>query len=270
MTDTNTEPTPHAEKTERILTTNESGLERRNHRMRLKHAKCRAGESVRVLAIETSTARGSVALLEDGRDAGSAEHREPNAHAERMLSLVERVLDEAQWPRSSLERIAVGVGPGSFVGLRVGIALAEGLGLGLGRPVVGVPSLHAMLRAIPGERQAVRVALMDARRAEVFLTARSADDRELIATTAIARDAVAAQVRALGQDAVLVGEVAAELDLPWPVLRGEAFDLPHARWIARIAAELDPALSPPLPLYVRGAGATLPNLPPSPLARDSG
>lgn len=219
---------------------------------------------MRVLSIETSSPRGSVALLDGTTLVASAEHREPKAHAERILPLIEDLLRTSGWSRSSIDRVGVGVGPGSFVGLRVGIALAEGLGLGLARPVVGVPSLRAMARAVPPEHPAARVALVDARRAEVFVTVVAPDGAELLPVRALGHDALRTELAALGRDLVVVGEVASDLALPWPVLRGPELDLPHARWVGVLAAELDPATAPPTPCYVRGAGATLPNLPPSP------
>ena len=73
----------------------------------------------------------------------SAEHSDLNAHAERLLPLLEEVFAQAKLTRHDVHRVAVGIGPGSFTGLRVGIALGQGLGLGLGIPVVGVGSLAA-------------------------------------------------------------------------------------------------------------------------------
>lgn len=193
------------------------------------------------------------------------EHREPNSHAELVLPLIGRLLLEAGWTRASIDRIGVGVGPGSFVGLRAGIALAEGLGLGLGCPVVGVPSLHAMARAVPLEDRRARIAVLDARRAEIFFTALSCSGQELIPTSVAGRGELARALEPLGPEAALVGEVATELGLQWPILRGPELDLPHAGWVAVLASELEPASAPPVPLYIRGAGATLPSLPQSPL-----
>jgi tRNA threonylcarbamoyladenosine biosynthesis protein TsaB len=218
---------------------------------------------MRILGIETCSRRGSVALCEGNVLIARCEHLEPQSHAERMLALVERALSEAAWPRSSLDRIAVGVGPGSFVGLRVGIALAEGLGLGLGRPVVGVASLHAMLAAVPEELRQPRVAMLDARRGELFVAAESADRRRLFEPKAVPRAEIHALLAALHSPLVL-GEVARELELSQRVLSGPEFDLPDACWIARLGAALDADSAPAIPLYVRGPGATEPNLPPSP------
>jgi tRNA threonylcarbamoyladenosine biosynthesis protein TsaB len=221
---------------------------------------------MRVLGIETSTRRGSLALVENGELVAEIEHSEPNAHAERLVPLLGQLLARGGVARTSLDRVAVGIGPGSFVGLRVGIALAEGLGLGLGRPVVGVPSLLAMLSAVPRDCRATRVALVDARRGELFVSAQAAEGRELASARALPRAEVESFVAALAAPVVLVGEVAAELELGVTHLRGAELDLPAAAWVARLGAECAPEASPPSPLYVRGPGAALPKLPASPFA----
>ena len=194
-------------------------------------------------------------------------HEEPNAHAERLLELVERALADARVTRHELERIAVGVGPGSFTGLRVGIALAQGIALGLGRPLVGIGSLLAMARAVPASDRRVRVPVLDARRGELFVAAYAPDGAELFAPSALtAPDARAALHTALdGANAVLVGESAPALGMDLEVARGDELDLPHAKTLAVLGATLDPEGARAEPVYVRGPGATLPNLPPSPL-----
>ena len=219
---------------------------------------------MRVLGIETSSRRGSVALLEGERAVKSLTHEEPNAHAERLLPLLEQLLAEAGWSKSSLDRIAVGRGPGSFVGLRVGIALAEGLSLGLGRPVVGVPSLAAMVAGVSESTSATRVAVTDARRGELFVYAERPDGSVVLEVQAIPRAAVGAALADLGE-VVLVGEAASEL-AEFRGLRGAELDLPHALLIARLAVKEPEVSGPVVPLYVRGPGATTPNLPPSPFA----
>ncbi|HLV64511.1 MAG TPA: tRNA (adenosine(37)-N6)-threonylcarbamoyltransferase complex dimerization subunit type 1 TsaB [Polyangiaceae bacterium] len=224
---------------------------------------------MRVLALETSTRRGSAALLEGSRVLATAEHEELNAHAERMLGLVEGLLERCGWSRASIERVAVGTGPGSFVGLRVGIALAQGLALGLDVPVVGVSSLRAMAGAVPDARREPRLALLDARRNEVFAAAYAADGRELLAPRAVARASAAELVRELGAP-IVVGAVAAELALDAELLRGTELDLPHAQFVGLLSESLRPEEFPAVPQYCRSAGATLPDLPPSPFSIRSG
>jgi len=223
---------------------------------------------MRVLGIETSTRRGSVAAVEGGVTLASLAHEEPSAHAERVLALVERLLSEVGWSRSSIERIAVGIGPGSFTGLRVGIALAQGMALGLGRPIVGVGSLAALASVAPATERRTRVPVLDARRGELFVAAYDATGRELLAPNAVPVTEVAPLLAGLGapSEVVLVGEAARLVGGGYETLAGTEGELPHATAVARLGAELDPAVAPAEPTYVRGPGATPQNLPPSPLA----
>jgi len=221
---------------------------------------------VRILAIETSSPVGSVALLEDGRLVVSLEHEQPNAHAEQTLPLVERALSSSGFSRTSLDRLAVGIGPGSFTGLRVGIALAEGLALGLDVPLVGVASLRAMAAATPAGEARLRAPVLDAKRGEVFAALYAADGSEKLAPCAIPIEDAARRLGELGKDLIYIGAAARLIAPEADRLEGRELDLPLARWVAAVGAVLDPAAHPPDPIYVRGAGATLPNLPPSPIS----
>jgi tRNA threonylcarbamoyl adenosine modification protein YeaZ len=203
--------------------------------------------------------------VEDERVVCLREHDQPSAHAERVLPLIDACLRGSGWPRASLERIAVGVGPGSFVGLRVGIALAHGLGLGLGVPVVGVGSLRCLAAAVPRERPERRLALLDARRDELFAAVYAADGSELVEPSLWPRSEARERVLGFGPGLVIVGEVAATLDLgAGSLFEGERC-FPSADRTGLIARWLDPQESPATPHYCRGPGADLPNLPPSPL-----
>jgi tRNA threonylcarbamoyladenosine biosynthesis protein TsaB len=222
---------------------------------------------MRVLGIETSSRRGSVALVDGGRVLARATHAELNAHAEQLRPLLERVLGDAGVEKSTLERVAVGIGPGSFTGVRVGVAFAQGIALGLGIPLVGVQSLRAMAEAAPAARDEPRVPLLDARRGEVFAAAYAADGGELLAPRTIARELALAELgRVVPGRPLYLGEVASELGAD--PLRSEATDLPDATWVAMLGSALPVSGSAVEPLYVRDAGATLPRLPPSPLGED--
>lgn len=223
---------------------------------------------MRALGIETSTRRGSVAAALDGVILGTLAHEEPSAHAERVLALIERLLAEVGWSRSSIERVAVGIGPGSFTGLRVGIALAQGIALGLGCPIVGVGSLAALAGSAPATERRTRVPVLDARRGELFVAAYDSEGRELLAPSAVPIAGAGAQLAGLGgpRDLVLIGEAARLVGGGYEALGGTELELPHAAAVARIGAALDPASAPAEPTYVRGPGATPQNLPPSPLA----
>lgn len=220
---------------------------------------------MRILAIETSSPRGSVALVEDAALARALEHQRENAHGEAILPLIEQAFADAGWQHGAVDRVAVGIGPGSFTGLRVGIAIAQGLSEGWGVPLIGVPSLQAMALAAPagGARRCV---LLDARRGELFAAVYGPDGAELLPVRLIpaALDAVKA-LTATG-DVLYVGNGAALLpELP-NVCRGPQTDVPHARYTAAAALTAEPGALV-LPLYVRDAGAVRPVLPENPLRR---
>ena len=219
---------------------------------------------MRIVGIESSSRRGSVALLEGERLVASVEHEQPNSHAERLLPLLEQLLAEAGWPKSSLDRLGVGVGPGSFTGLRAGIALAEGLSVGLDRPLWGVGSLLAMARGALAEHSGPCCALLDARRHELFAAVYDRKLEELRAPQVLPTQDLPDFLATCGATTV-VGEVAHTLAHGRLLATGSALDLPHARWVAVLAGELDEASCPPEPRYVRGIGATLPTLPRSPI-----
>lgn len=111
----------------------------------------RAHGSGLLLAIETSTEEGVVAL---GRFDGGliAQDRWPagHAHGERLLGSIEKVLAEAGSSLPEVGAILVGIGPGSFTGLRVGLAVAKGLAFGLGVPIVGIETPVALAAALAG------------------------------------------------------------------------------------------------------------------------
>jgi tRNA threonylcarbamoyladenosine biosynthesis protein TsaB len=215
---------------------------------------------MRVLGIETSSRRGTVALLDGDHPVIALAHEERNAHAERMLPLVERALAEAGWTKSQLQRIGVGVGPGSFTGVRVGIALAQGLALGLSVPLVGVTSLAAMAAAVPRHVRGPRVPLLDARRNELFWARYGEDGEEMAAPGTLARAAVA-KIRT---GAVVIGEVCDDLGIveAW---RSSATDLPHAQFVALLTSQATPDGLPVEPLYAREADAVKPREPPDAL-----
>ncbi|HEX6272531.1 MAG TPA: tRNA (adenosine(37)-N6)-threonylcarbamoyltransferase complex dimerization subunit type 1 TsaB [Polyangiaceae bacterium] len=223
---------------------------------------------MRILGIETSTRRGSVALFDGGRVVLALEHEKPNAHAEQLFPLVTRLFAESGVDKRSLDRVAVGTGPGSFTGLRVGIALGEGIALGIGVPLVGIGSLEALALSPEGDRP--RIAVLDAGRGELFVAAYAAGGDELVAPSALTPDAARARCASIDalRGALLVGEGAGLLGGEFDVAVGSGFDLPHARSLVTLAAGRAPERSPADPIYVRGPGATLPELPPSPLANE--
>jgi tRNA threonylcarbamoyladenosine biosynthesis protein TsaB len=223
---------------------------------------------VRVLGIETSSVRGSVVLLDGDQVLVASSHERENAHDASLRPLIEQALAEAGWSRTQLERVAVGTGPGSFTGLRVGIAYAQGIAEGLGVPLVGVGSLAAMARGVPGARAAIRFAMLDARRGEFFVAAYAVDGAELLPPQIAANLAAAVALAEPLGAVVLVGRAAQPLAPQFEWHSSADTDLPHARWTALIGAAMSPGVAAS-PLYLRPAVAVLPSLPPNPLSAET-
>ena len=123
---------------------------------------------MRILAVETATLAGSAAVLEGGRVVGQTHLDIALTHSERLMAMVDRLLQDCGFKASDLEGLAVSVGPGSFTGLRVGVATAKGLALALGLPVAAVPTLDALAWNLPFADVSV-CPLLDARKGEVYL-----------------------------------------------------------------------------------------------------
>ncbi|HTE62540.1 MAG TPA: tRNA (adenosine(37)-N6)-threonylcarbamoyltransferase complex dimerization subunit type 1 TsaB [Solirubrobacteraceae bacterium] len=160
-----------------------------------------------LVAMDTATP-STVAgvLLPDGRVVEARDDPPEGSrgqHASRLLLLVERALAEGGVTWEDVERIAVGVGPGGFTGLRIGIATARALAQARGLPLVPVSSLAALAAgAAPAPAVA---AVLDARRGEVFAGV-WAGERELLAPAALAPEALAERLRALELPVQAVGD----------------------------------------------------------------
>lgn len=147
-----------------------------------------------VLGFDTATPATAVGLrLADGTTLEAHDIPGPGerpGHATRLLPLADELLAEAGLDWRSLQRVAVGVGPGTFTGLRVGVATARGLAHSLALDLVGVSSLHALAhRALHEGRPGSVLAAIDARRGEIFAGGWSSDG-ELFAPRALAPEDV--------------------------------------------------------------------------------
>lgn len=176
-------------------------------------------------------------------------------HSERIAGFARDAAIEAGLAFADLDRIGVTVGPGSFTGLRVGLAFAQGLAAALDRPAVGLSALDALATSA-GECPEV-AALIDARRGQVYARFWRGDEPQGPAES-LTLDAAAARITALGAGAVLVGSGAplfADMASGRSVL---ALDGPTPLALARLAAAADPASAPARPLYLRAPDATPP------------
>jgi tRNA threonylcarbamoyladenosine biosynthesis protein TsaB len=160
-----------------------------------------------LLGFDTSTGETTVAIAAGAdvlaeRDAGPDEAGRPS-HASQLLPAVEAVVAEAGgWER--VRRIAVGVGPGTFTGLRIGIATARALAQACAVPVSGVSSLAALAAGAGAET--ARLAALDAKRGEVFAALFGLDGRELWPAWVGAPEELAARVAELPAPPLAVGD----------------------------------------------------------------
>jgi tRNA threonylcarbamoyladenosine biosynthesis protein TsaB len=226
---------------------------------------------MRALVIDTSTHRGEVALWSGGACVARERNLDPAKHAESLLALIERVFGSAGWRKTDLDLVVPCLGPGSFTGVRVGLATAKGIALALDRAIVGVGGLEAMAHAFcelaPGIARDVDavVALLDARKSEVYWAVYGREGQTLDGPGHMSAGRLIEVMATLPAKRIVVGEAAAgNLSLPEKsVFRSPETDLPDVAALARLGVrtfeqrgsdDID-ALEP---IYVRPPDITLP------------
>jgi tRNA threonylcarbamoyl adenosine modification protein YeaZ len=216
---------------------------------------------MKILAIDTALGATAACVLEAGADAPESAESivMERGHAEALLPLVERVLARVEGGIAAVDRIAVTVGPGSFTGIRIGIAAARAFGLARQAPVVGVSTLAALAAPLVADRRAgLAVVAIDARHGSIWVQAFAAGGRTLM-TPRLA--GIRETVRALGSgpfrvagsgapalaaDAKLIGITA---EMAGPV------EAPDIGWVARLGLAADPETAPAKPLYLKAPDA---------------
>lgn len=121
-----------------------------------------------VLGLDAAGAGCGVAVRRDGRVVAVRTEAMAQGHAVRLMPLVLEVLDEAGLAPGAIDLFGVTTGPGSFTGLRVGLAAVGGLALGAGRKIVGIPSFDAVLADLGPVAAGTILVALDGRRAEPF------------------------------------------------------------------------------------------------------
>jgi tRNA threonylcarbamoyladenosine biosynthesis protein TsaB len=208
-----------------------------------------------LLAFDTATPFVSVAL-HDGEDvAVELRSDRPMKHGEQLAPLIEQALRQAGIARQDLTGIGVGVGPGPFTGLRVGLVTARTLAYVLEIPVYGVCSLDVLaVEAVDTGAVTAGEFLVatDARRKEVYVA--RYDERGTRLT-----GPVVDKPAALATDGPVVGEGAALYPEAFPHGTGPA--APSAGWLARVVTDRRAELLDPEPLYLRRPDAVAPGKP---------
>lgn len=216
---------------------------------------------MRVLAIDCALDACSAAVFDSdlGSVIASQTRIMMRGHAEALMPLIARVMDEAEVEFKELDRIAVTVGPGSFTGLRVGISAARGIALAARKPAIGVTTLAGLAAPhIAEDGTTPVVAAIDARHERVYMQVFGPGGRTLLAPRiAPLREAVRAAVTG---PARIVGSAAHLVALSWP--KGEPppalvdqRGAPDIAWIARLGAVAADAEGSPKPLYLQAPDA---------------
>lgn len=229
---------------------------------------------MKLLAFDTATTACSVALWIDGRIATHRRELLERGHAERLFPMIAEVLAEGGATYAALDALSVTVGPGSFTGVRVGLAAARGIAMAADLPTVGVSTLEALAMAVTGDEARGHgiLAALDARRDQVYAQFFDEDRQAVTPPAAMSTSEAAAMSFGEVRDArpiVLVGS-GSPLLFPFMLAAGHEVSLsqapifPDAKEVAALAAAKGFAaisrrsLSP---LYLRDPGAFPPKAP---------
>jgi tRNA threonylcarbamoyladenosine biosynthesis protein TsaB len=123
-----------------------------------------------ILALDTTTRAGSVAVADEDRVLALVRGDESRTHGERIPGEIARALEIAALTKQRLDLLAVATGPGAFTGLRIGLAAIQGLAMTLNKPVAGVSALDALAAQVTASETDLVVPWMDAQRGDVFAT----------------------------------------------------------------------------------------------------
>ena len=214
-----------------------------------------------ILAIDTALDACAAGVLdtEAGKLIALESQAMKRGHAEALMPLIARVIEQSGIAFVALDRIAVTTGPGSFTGLRVGLSAARGIALAANKPVVGLTTLTAYAAPLVSENcEHPIISAIDARHDHVYLQAVSGNGSSLI------RPRVASIEEALGAARFgaphLVGNAARILADRWPAqapspLRVDPQPAPDIAWVAWLGAAVNPITAPARPFYLRAPDA---------------
>jgi tRNA threonylcarbamoyladenosine biosynthesis protein TsaB len=225
-----------------------------------------------ILAIDTALDACSAAVLDTDAGRLIAVESLPmkRGHAEALMPLIQRVVDQSGIAFAALDRIAVTTGPGSFTGLRVGLSAARGIGLAARKPVVGLTTLTAYAAPVVGQNtEQPIISAIDARHEHVYFQVVAGNGNSLV------RPQVAPIEEALRASRFgtpyLVGNAANMLADRWPADSPRPFEVdsrpaPDIAWVAWLGAAVSADTAPARPFYLRAPDAKPPT---DPLRRSS-
>ena len=212
---------------------------------------------MKILALDTALPAVSACVYDAGTQTVLASESLPmeRGHAETLLPLVHRVMDQVEGGFDMIERVAVTVGPGSFTGIRVALSAARAFGLALDIPVVGVSTLAAFAAPLVMDpRPGTIVSAIDARHGQVYMQACASNGAVLVPACVAPVDEVFDKLgfgtfRVTGSAAAILALKgnARHLDVQ---IEGETL-APQISFVARLGALAEPTGAPPSPLYIK-------------------
>ena len=214
-----------------------------------------------ILAIDTALDACAAGVLDT--DAGQMIAQESQAmkrgHAEALMPLIARVIQQSGIAFASLDRIAATTGPGSFTGLRVGLSAARGIGLAANKPVVGVTTLTAYAAPVVSQNaEPPVISAIDARHGQVYFQVVSGNGSSLV-WPRVAPIEQALDAWRFGAPH-LVGNAAKMLGDRWPAeapppFKVDALPAPDIAWVAWLGAAVSPDTALARPYYLRAPDA---------------
>jgi len=224
---------------------------------------------VLVLGIETATWMGGVALVDDGKGViAEVNINSTSSHSERLLPGIDRIFKETGISLKDCDGICVSIGPGSFTGLRIGLATAKGLAYAAGKPMAGISTLETLARGMPLARIPI-CTVIDARKGEVFACIFEWRGPELVSRTPQMVVSPEVLMEKITEPTILVGNgLVPYAPIFRDTLRENAVFLPHAfnfprasvlatRGLDRLAQGEGVGPEDLVPVYIRPSEAEL-------------
>lgn len=209
-----------------------------------------------VLSIDTAQAACSVCVLDAKTNKPLAHISEPmqTGHAERLSDMVKQALSDSHIEFRQVDRLAACSGPGTFTGVRIGLAFVRSLALVLKTPVIGITTMQAIAERFSHRVDAGEVwVVQDARRGEVYIQGFDASGAELHPAAAMSLHD--AETLLAGRTGLLTGTGVALIRTPDTMQLVDEIQIDNSLSIARLAARADATLSPPEPIYLRAPDA---------------
>ncbi len=222
---------------------------------------------MKILALDTALGEGHAGLVVDGTSIAERTLSEPRRLAEYLVPAIEEVMREGGTAYSDLDRVAVTIGPGSFTGLRIGLAAARAIGLALRCPVIGLTTLEVLAHGAAGlvEQGQLVIVALNARRGQIYYQTfmktgtglGPADEARAVFPESVSPHLVRAKGVIVGDGAHHLAEAGETVALQ-PLL-GESTSRIDVGVLGRLAQDIEPGETPPAPLYLREPDAKLPS-----------